>query len=188
MARRWHLTPVQRRALPVGVLLLIPAVIAGVGYVSGLRWAKTPSLPPGIYRLTSNPSDPLISFCPIGQSSKESSERRYREDSWTCPDHHAALLKPVVAKAGDIVTVTKDGINVNGSYLRNSRAFALDGQKLPMHIWPSGIYPVSPGTVWVISSFNRASYDSRYYGPIKVSQILHYGHPVWQFKQQTVRR
>lgn len=181
MARKWHLTPIQKRALPVLALILVPAIVAGAGYLSGLRWAKTPSLPPGLYRLTSNPSDPLISFCPTGQSSKESSERHYREEAWTCPDHHAPLLKPVVARVGDTVAVTNEGISVDGTYLRNSRAYALDGQKLPMHVWPNGTYTVQPGTVWVISSYNKASYDSRYYGPIRTESILHYGHPVWQF-------
>jgi len=182
MARKWHLTPRQRRALPASAVILIPSILAGIGYLSGLRWAKTPSLPRGIYRLTSNPNDPLISFCPTGQSSKESSERRYREESWVCPDHHAPLLKPVVAKAGDTVTVSKEGISVNGAFLRNSHAYAVDGQKLSMHIWPSGTYTVEPGTVWVVSTFNKASYDSRYYGPVRTASILHYGHPVWQFK------
>ncbi len=181
MAKKWHLTPIQRRALPVLTLILTPALIVGIGYAAGLRWARTTSLPPGIYRLTSNPSDPLISFCPVGPSSVESSERGYRDKAWNCPDHHAPLLKPVVAKQGDTVTVSPAGISVNGQLLRNSHAYPLDGQKRPMHVWPQGTYPVQPGTVWVLSSFNKGSYDSRYYGPIATKNIIHYGHPVWQF-------
>lgn len=160
---------------------MIPVLLGAVAYGAGLRWARTPSLPPGIYRLTDNPSDPLISFCPVGESSRESSERGYRDRSWACPDHHAPLLKPVVAREGDTVTISSAGISVNGHLLPNSRAYPFDGQRRPMHIWPSGLYTVARGTVWVVSTYNKASYDSRYYGPVAVQNIIHYGHPFWQY-------
>jgi type IV secretory pathway protease TraF len=92
------------------------------------------------------------------------------------------LLKPIEARAGDYVTVTHSQISVNGRMLRNTKAFPYDGQHRPMHRWPEGTYRVAPGTIWVISTYNIASYDSRYYGPIALSSVLNYGHPVWQWQ------
>ena len=40
-----------------------------------------------------------------------------------------------------------------------------------LHPWPFGTYVVEEGEVWVASTYNRGSYDSRYMGPIRISQI-----------------
>ena len=171
----------RRRAAIVATMIAAPALACAVAYRCGLREAHTPSLPAGIYLLTSNPNDPLVSFCPRGLASTESSERGYREVSPTCPDHHAPLLKPVAAKPGDTVEVIREGIRVNGHLLPNSRPSAVDGKNRAMHIWPAGKYTVAPDSLWVISTYNKASYDSRYYGPIHISDVSHYGHQIWRF-------
>jgi type IV secretory pathway protease TraF len=49
--------------------------------------------------------------------------------------------------------------------------------------WPEGVYRVEEGTIWVLSTYNISSYDSRYFGPIELSSVLRYGHPVWQFSR-----
>jgi conjugative transfer signal peptidase TraF len=164
-------------------LVLIPASVLSAGFVMGFRWARTPSIPPGIYRLTRNTADPLVTFCPTGDVSIESVARHYREEAWTCPDHYAPLLKPIAARPGDVVTVTHQQISVNGQPLRNTKSFAFDREHKPMHQWPEGTYTVAPGTFWVLSTYNIGSYDSRYYGPITIASILNYGHPVWQFSK-----
>jgi len=46
----------------------------------------------------------------------------------------------------------------------------------PGHI---GLYGVEPGTVWVASTYNAGSYDSRYMGPIPTSQIRRRLRPLW---------
>ena len=178
--RVW-LRPSRFHARVIAGVLLLPAAFLGCAFSLGFRWARTTSIPPGIYRVTHNSADPLASFCPTGEASTVSVARHYRDEAWTCPDGHAPLLKPIAARAGDVVTVTHSQITVNGQPLRNSKAFAFDGQHLPMHRWPEGTYHVAPGTIWVISTYNIGSYDSRYYGPIVLSSVLHYGHPVWQF-------
>jgi conjugative transfer signal peptidase TraF len=171
-----------KRAGIVLVLTVPPLLLLLAFYNAGFRWARTPSLPPGIYRLTSNPADPLVSFCPEGNVSKVSTERHYREEAWTCPDHFAPLLKPIAARSGDVVKVTKNGISVNGLALPNTRSYPYDRQHLPMNPWPEGTYIVQPGTIWVLSTYNSASYDSRYFGPISERLILNHAHPVWQFR------
>ena len=82
-------------------------------------------------------------------------------------------MKPIVASAGDKVKVTSWGISVNGKLLPNSAPRGLDTYQRSMPQWPAGEYLVKPGTVWVISSFNDRSFDSRYFGPIYLSSTLH---------------
>ena len=76
----------------------------------GLRFNLSPSLPAGIYATTRAPAG-LIEFCPEEPYASLAVERGYR-DGGTCPDGAMPLLKPIVAKAGDVVDVSARGIAV----------------------------------------------------------------------------
>ena len=56
------------------------------------------------------------------------------------------------------------------------------GRNRPAHASnPAGMYAVLPGTVWVISSYNRFSFDSRYFGAISLDEKVQYAKPFWLF-------
>jgi conjugative transfer signal peptidase TraF len=80
-------------------------------------------------------------------------------------------MKPVVATAGDHVRVSNRGLEVNGTLLPNTAPMAVDTQKRPMAAWWSGAYIVPPGWIWVASSYNARSFDSRYFGPVRTADI-----------------
>jgi type IV secretory pathway protease TraF len=48
---------------------------------------------------------------------------------------------------------------------------AADFKGRPLASWPSGHYEVASGEIWVASSFNARSFDSRYFGPVSVAAI-----------------
>ena len=73
--------------------------------------------------------------------------------------------------------MTVDGIRVNGQLLPNSAGRFRDHLQRPLDPWPYGTYRVEPGTMWVVSSFNSYSFDSRYYGAIPESSIRHHLRP-----------
>jgi type IV secretory pathway protease TraF len=50
-----------------------------------------------------------------------------------------------------------------------------------MLLVPLGTYAVSPGTAWVISSYNRFSFDSRYFGPVRLDKKVQYAKLFWLF-------
>lgn len=165
----------------VGVgLALVCIAIAGAAMATadGLVWNSTPSLPVGYYSPDWN--GPLVSFCPTAEAAAIANQRRYRPPG-DCPDGFAPLLKPVVARAGDTVTVSVDGISVNGKLIPNSRQFPFDANHRPLPLVPKGTYTVAPHTVWVISSYNNASFDSRYYGAIPVKDIRAHLRPLLTF-------
>lgn len=156
--------------------LLAPCVAA---YALGVRVNTSPSLPMGLYLRTNAAAAALIEFCPAEPFGSLSSARGYRTPSVSCPDGAAPLLKPVVAREGDLVVVSADGISVNGYLLPKTAALTIDIAGRELLAWPSGLYRVMPGTVWVASTYNRGSFDSRYMGPINMQLIRAKLRPLW---------
>jgi conjugative transfer signal peptidase TraF len=150
----------------VGGSLIILFILVGK---SGIRINTTPSLPIGLYIETTSPSN-LIEFCPSGPFASLAAQRGYRNPG-NCADGASPLLKPLVAKAGDIVDLSKAGISVNGHLLTNTVPLARDTERRPLQHFPYGRYVVPSGQVWVASTYNPRSFDSRYYGGVPVSAI-----------------
>jgi len=139
------------------------------------------SLPPGLYRIVPAGKGSDLLICPTGIAEKVSVEREYRVKSFGCGDGYAPLLKPIAARAGDTVTLNDAGVAVNGKLLQDSKQYPKDGIGRPMPRVPFGTYAVLPGTVWVISSYNRFSFDSRYFGPIQLDEKVRYAKLFWLF-------
>ena len=137
--------------------------------LGGIRINTTPSLPVGIY-VVADDNSPLIEFCPAGAAGALAARRGYR-NAGSCPDGASALLKPIVARAGDVVELTADGIWVNERLIRNTAPLSVDTEHRPLEHYPYGRCVVSQGEVWVASSYNKRSFDSRYYGPVPTRDI-----------------
>ena len=155
------------------------AMLVAAAVYAGLRINTSYSLPLGIYLRTTDPNARLIEFCPVEPFASESSERGYRTRGTACPDGAVPLLKPVVAVAGDRVVLSPAGMAVNGRLLPKTAPLTRDWAGRSLHPWPFGTYVVEQGTVWVASTYNRGSYDSRYMGPIKISMIRARLRPLW---------
>jgi conjugative transfer signal peptidase TraF len=136
----------------------------------GLRINTSPSLPLGLYMATTDSMANLIEFCPAEPFATLAIVRGYR-DSGACPDGAAPLLKPVVAKSGDVVELSARGISVNGALRSNTAPLSKDTKGRPLEPWPLGRYIVASETVWVASSYHPRSFDSRYFGPIPTAAI-----------------
>jgi len=170
-----------RRAVLWACLLGSPFFLGLIaGWVFGIRVNLTPSLPLGFYITSHSSNANLVEFCPQGKAAYVSLIRQYRT-AGACPDGGAPLLKPGVAFPGDEVEVSANGIRVNGQLLPNSAGRFRDHLQRPLEPWPYGTYRVEPESVWVVSSFNSYSFDSRYYGPIPNSAIRHHLRPLWTF-------
>jgi conjugative transfer signal peptidase TraF len=171
-----HNRAVVSAAVALGVL------VAGSLPVCGIRINTSYSLPMGVYVRTSDPRAGLIEFCPEGRFAAESSARGYRSPGF-CPDGAVPLLKPVVAQPGDTVEMSAAGIAVNGRLLAQTAPVAKDRRGRLLKPYATGLYTVAQGTVWVASSYNRGSYDSRYMGPIPTHLIRARLKPLWTFSR-----
>ncbi len=162
-------------------LLLVLCGVSGTVLAAGafgVRLNVTASLPVGLYLATSNASAALVEFCPAEPFATESRDRNYRPKSIACPDGAAPLVKPIVAKPGDAVLVTESGIAVNGRVFTQSAALQVDGGGRQLKPWPFGTYELAANELWVVSTY-RGSYDSRYMGPIRRSQVKELLMPMW---------
>ena len=163
----------------LGILFLSVGVLAATATIGGVRINTSYSLPLGVYVRTQARDARLIEFCPVEPFASESSERGYRTHGTACADGAVPLLKPVVAVAGDRVVLSAEGMRVNGRLLPKTAPLFRDAAGRSLHPWPFGTYVVEEGVVWVASTYNRGSYDSRYMGPISISQIRARLRPVW---------
>lgn len=149
-------------ALLVGTFLL--------GGMAGIRINASPSLPIGLYATTADPKAELVEFCPPEPYASLAIRRGYRTKG-VCRDGATPLLKPIAAREGDWVEVSLAGVRVNGRLLPNSVPRPTDTSGRPM---PTAEYPahrVGPGMIWVVSTYNARSFDSRYFGPISDQTI-----------------
>ena len=151
------------------ILILALAPVLGIFALfdaADLRINTSASLPVGIYIV--NPSGSFVEFCPDDRGL--SAQRHYR--AWgVCPDGAAPLLKPVIGSTGNEIVVSPLGIAVNGKLLPHTAPLDHDTEGRPLPHWPAGRYSAAPGTLWVASSYNARSYDSRYFGPIRESSV-----------------
>jgi conjugative transfer signal peptidase TraF len=167
----------QRSVRIAGTFAGIAVLITWAFGQAGVRLNTSPSLPIGLYMTTLDPHGSLVEFCPEEPAASLGLIRGYRSPG-SCSDGGTPLLKPVVAVAGDVVEVSVRGLTVNGRRLLNSQAQATDSQFRPMSTWPIGLFHVAPETVWVVSSYHPRSFDSRYFGPIRVSSIRNHVRPL----------
>jgi conjugative transfer signal peptidase TraF len=140
--------------------------------IAGLRINTSASLPAGLYIASSEGS--FVEFCPDDHGL--SAQRGYRHTPFIAPrrkgvgvrpDGAAPLLKPVIGKAGDEIVLSAAGIAVNGKLLPHTAPLDQDSARRPLTHWPFGRFVAAPGILWVASSYNFRSYDSRYLGPIR---------------------
>jgi len=145
------------------ILTLTPALgTFALFRTADLRINTSVSLPVGLYIVS--PKGSFVEFCPDDHGL--SAQRHYRARG-ICPDGAAPLLKPVVGKSGDQIVMSPAGVAVNGKLLPHTAPLSRDSEGRPLTHWRFGSYTTAPGMLWVASSYNSRSYDSRYLGPIR---------------------
>ncbi len=156
---------------PAFILIGALLIVGAVPFIAGIRINYSPSLPLGLYVITKGSSN-LVEFCPPEPFASLALTRGYRT-SGNCDDGGAPLLKPVVAQAGDVVEFDARGVCINGNELPHSSPLVRDVRGRQLSHWRFGRFNVETGTVWVVSTYNLRSFDSRYFGPLSVKSVRH---------------
>ena len=131
------------------------------------------SMPSGVYLLLRPPGQPrpsLALFCLPPDLARLGRERGYLGIG-TCPGGAAALLKPIVAVAGDVVEVGSRGVSVNGRLLPRSAPRGRDRRGRPLSVRWRGARALPAGTFFAVSTFDERSWDGRYWGPTPVTGL-----------------
>ena len=184
--RKRELTRREKRRVFFGATGAVAAVVAIVaGSHSAEFWINTTdSMPMGLWRQTANQApmagDVVLLCLPANPATELGQARGYIAPG-PCPTGQEVLLKPIAAGAGDVVTVSPSAVTVNGHAIANSAQLPEDSRGRPLPSYPAGTYRVPAGEIWLVSSHNRRSFDSRYFGPVPASLVRSTVRPVWVF-------
>ena len=152
--------------------------LAGVASVwavcaSGLRINSTHSEPVGIYwAIGKEPGkgDFVFALPPAEPVFALAKERGYLGPG-PSPAGTCALIKRVAGAAGDHVTIDAQGVWVNGHLLENSAPRPVDEAGRPLRPYYLSDYTLGADELLLMSDYSPASFDGRYFGPLKRANI-----------------
>lgn len=167
----WRMLPLSGAALLVGWCGALAA---------GVRPNLTPSLPRGLWTVAEAPADlqrgQVVEFCLPHDVAVFAFVRGYIGRG-LCPDGAMPLLKPVAAIPGDEVEVGDSSVRVNGIPVVPP-GLTEDSEGRPLQPLAPGRYRVQPGEVWLLSAYERRSFDSRYWGGLPREFVLRTARPL----------
>ena len=151
----------KKLLLPM-VAFAIVAVPFAMMSIFGLILNTTASVPLGLYRKVGAPIQ-RGSYVLFRLPTPVTAGRPYAEGQ---------LIKKVAAMEGDVVSIERTGVTVNGARQPNSVPLPIDvnGRALPSLSIEH--YRLGPGELLVMSSFNPRSFDSRYFGMVQQRSVL----------------
>jgi conjugative transfer signal peptidase TraF len=155
-------------------------------WVGGLRVNLTGSLPVGLYAVVATHEAPtrgaLVLVCLSRAVADFARDRGYVPRGGLCPGGVMPVGKPVFAVPGDTVTVTADGLFLDGTLASNSRPLSADRRGRPLAGVRNGRYVVGPAELWVVSQYSASSFDSRYFGPVPLSSVRGRVRVLWTWR------
>ena len=86
------------------------------------------------------------------------------------------MVKRIAAKNGDIVCRDKDAITINHRVVAYALLIDREGRELP--VW-SGCHRLGEDEIFLLMDGVRASFDSRYFGPVTTTAIVGKVVPLW---------
>jgi conjugative transfer signal peptidase TraF len=156
------------RKLAIGIVILFGGLCLAI--VAGVRYNGTSSLPKGFYVVVHKrlqKGDLVFVKLPQAPVYDMARRRSYLDIGWS-PAHH--LLKRLVAVGGDRVTVNALGVEVNGVTLANSVPLTEDAAGRSLQFYPLQNYTLGPDEILIMSE-SPASFDSRYFGPVRITML-----------------
>ena len=144
----------------------------------GMAYNSTASMPVGWYLLFTpqniKTGDTVLACVPDNDYSSQGISRGYIPVSETgkCPMDTVYIVKKVAAVPGDEVKLAESGITVNGHPTPYKVILHSPGREdVPISHFPYGNYDVDG--YFLISTYNRLSYDSRYFGYVGKRDIYY---------------
>jgi len=132
----------------------------------------TDSMPLGLYLVHPAAIAPgrIVVACPPAAAARLGLKNGYLL-AGSCASGVAPVLKYVAATGGSRLRVNASGIAIEGRALANSSARRRDRRGRLIPRVADGTYTLSEDQVWLYSPATW-SWDSRYFGPVRKSQIV----------------
>lgn len=150
-------------------LLLVGAALQ----VAGVRINTSKSIPVGLYWTTRAPMEKgaYVVVCPPPSGVFDDARQRGYLGAGFCPGGYGYLLKQVAATARDRVSVTSEGVFVNGQRWPQSMPRLIDkaGRRLPRY--QADGYVLGEAEILLMADGSATSFDGRYFGPVSRAQL-----------------
>lgn len=162
---------------------LLVALFSGLG-IAALAW---PSVHTPVARIVYNPSDSVprgwyyigsANSLQVGSvvlaklpadAAALAAQRGYLPE-------RIPLLKRIGAMSPQQVCIEQHIVRINGVAVADTRI--ADGRSRPLSVWQQ-CRRLHDGELFLLSTTNPASFDSRYFGPIPVSDVIGSAQPLW---------
>jgi conjugative transfer signal peptidase TraF len=172
----WRKTTIGFAYVGFGVMAL-----GAMAWAAGARINTTPSIPVGLYWVTHKPIEKgeYVMFCPPKAAIFDTARERGYIDGGFCAGDYSYMMKRVLAAKSDVVTVTHQGVFVNGKRLPYSTPLAVDPGDRPMPMYHAQNLKLTAKQLFLMTDVNPLSFDGRYFGPVDKSQIKAVIRPIY---------
>lgn len=157
-----------------GMFGVLALAVYSIALINGLKvnW-HSDSIPFGIYRRVDEipVKGKLAASCLNYEITQHGLERGYFIKG-ECDTGIQPVVKPVTAVEGDAVSVTGEVISINGKEMSDYKIYQQDSKRRPLKRFYYDRYVLKKGEYWLMSDYKDNSYDSRYWGAVKVSYVV----------------
>lgn len=161
-------------------LKIVGTVLAIVIFSSALQFSLrysdlwinlTSSMPQGIYKVKAleEKRDEAVLFC-LNKKRADFAKKRGYVGYGNCPANSAPLGKYLKGLPGDLAYIGKEGIKINGSLLSGTAPQLKDGKG--SSLTAARLNRILDQDEFILASERTQSYDSRYFGTIKRTDLL----------------
>jgi conjugative transfer signal peptidase TraF len=142
-------------------------------YAVGARINTTRSIPVGLYWTSDKPVEKgaYVFFCPPQVGLFVDAKERGYIGAGFCPGDYGYMMKRILAAKKDVVSISDDGVRVNGQLLPFSAPLKADKAGRPLPRYQAARYTLGNSEVLLMSDVSGTSFDGRYFGPVNLSQI-----------------
>lgn len=142
-------------------------------YAVGARINTTKSIPVGLYWTSDKPVEKgaYVFFCPPQVGLFVDAKERGYIGAGFCPGDYGYMMKRILAAKKDVVSISDDGVRVNGQLLPFSTPLKADKAGRPLPRYQAARYTLGNSEVLLMSDVSGTSFDGRYFGPVNLSQI-----------------
>ena len=172
-----HRSRLRHPIVIVSLCLVLGLVLA---HQSGLRFNTTRSIPLGLYRMSTDQivKGASVLWCPPERPEFDLAKERGYIGAGYCPGGYGYMMKKVLATHDDVVSVTEEGVRINGTLIPASQPSEVDSMGRPLPRFRVMNHVLTSSELWLMSDTNSRSFDARYFGPVHRAHIQSLIYPV----------
>ena len=163
----------RRTGVVLGLTSMMFTAFTGILFIFGGRINTSFSIPVGLYWITkqSIQKETYVLFCPPQTPIFQEALTRGYIHSGFCPGGFGYMMKRVIATFGDTVSINSRGVWVNSHFVDHSVPHQKDEQERPLPGLHLRQYKVKDSELLLMTDQSELSFDARYFGVLKKSQV-----------------